>query len=145
MTNAKQHPLHIKWRYIQNCVNYIDNRDGRNARMLKLTADWQNFWSFAEDIEAKLGLPKSGEELVRKDMSKGWTLSNLQYTKNKKQKARRQRRCSWLKYKGKKLCAKELAEKIGLHYSTLLWRMERTSNIKLLTLPAGEYGKKKKR
>lgn len=136
-----QHPLFKKWVYIQNCVNYINNRDGATARKLKLTSDWNTFSSFCEDIEAHLGLPRANQQLVRKNMTKGWHLNNLHYTTVVK-KARLQRSCRTVKYRGRTVCAKELSEIVGISYNSMLYRMRQTNNIKELTKPRGQYGKK---
>lgn len=138
---SKPHPLRRKWLYITNCVNYINNRDGRTARKLKLDTEWVTFKSFCEDIEAHLGKPRANQQLVRKDMNKGWYLSNLHWQTPMK-KARLQRSCRFVKYRGKTVCAKELSEIVGINYNSMLNRMRKTSNIKELIKPKGVYGKK---
>lgn len=133
----KQHPLYSKWIYIQNCVNYINNRDGANAKKLQLDSDWNTFSSFREDIEATLGLPRANQQLVRKDMTKGWHLNNLHYT-TQLRKSRLQRTCSYVKYKGRKVCAKELSEIAGINYHTMLTRMRKTNKLSELIKPTGK-------
>lgn len=118
-----KHPLWNKWRYINDACNYINNRDGQVARKLGLDKEWDNFRDFRDAVEHKLGLPKSNQELVRKDMTKGWYLNNLHYATTKT-KGGLQRKARQLCYKGKVYCAKHLAAKVGVNYHTFLNRLK---------------------
>jgi uncharacterized HAD superfamily protein len=132
--NSKQHPLYGKWRYIQDTLSGSTRRECRVAKKLGLTCDWSNFQSFSEDIEQHLGLPKKDQQLVRKDMRKGWTLNNLHYA-TAKRKAQLQRTCIVVKYKNKKMCAKELAAAHNLNYATVLSRIYKGWTMKQIIQP----------
>lgn len=118
-----KHPLWNKWRYIKDACNYINNRDGQVAKKLGLDKEWDCFEDFRDAVEGKLGLPKANQELVRKDMMEGWYLTNLHYT-TVKVKGGLQRSAKLVKYRGKTYCAKHLAAKVGVNYSTFLQRLQ---------------------
>lgn len=124
-----KHPLWNKWRYMQQCLSDWDIPDAYRAKKRGLQCDWSNFRDFADDVEAKLGLPKRGEELVRKNFLKGWHLNNLTYAKPKI-KGSRLTHAYRLKYKGKTYCAKHLAAKTGKCYWTVLRRIRNGWSVK---------------
>ena len=117
-----RHPLWHRWRYICDCQSDYDTRDSRNAKQLGLGCDWTNFRSFREDIEAKLGLPKANQQLVRIDTTRGWHLDNLHYCSTL-DKAQLQRGLTYYRYKGKNYTLKNLARHLKMNYHTLYTRM----------------------
>lgn len=129
-----QHPLWNKWRNIVQCLSDYNMPDSHRAKQRGLKCDWTNFRDFADDVEAKLGLPKRGEELVRKDFLRGWHLNNLTYAKPKVKGSRLVHTIK-LRYKGKTYCAKHLAEKVGVNYHTFRNRLKRGWTVKEAVIP----------
>jgi hypothetical protein len=117
-----QHPLWRKWTYIQYTLNNPNHKQYAQAKKYGWTCDWDNFRSFASDIEQHLGLPLPGEMLIRKDQTQGWTLKNLDYG-TEKVRGNRQRTCLILKYRNKKMTASQWAEYRGIPVGTLYSRL----------------------
>ena len=133
---STKHPLWNSWRYIQDSLAHYPTRDGITAKKLNLDCDWTRFQDFRDDLEAHLGLPKKNQQLVRKNMKVGWRLNNLHYA-TRKQKGGLQRRCLFVKYRGKTYCAKHLCyEKGKVSYASFLSRLERGWSVKDALLPA---------
>ena len=123
-TAIGSHPLYRRWTHIR-CVLVNEKYREDNHMPDDLDCDWDDFWSFANDIESYLG-PQPGDEYVlhRKNTRKGWTLKNLEWT-TRKEVGRTQRTILPIRYKGKTKCLSEWCEELGLSYWTARRRVER--------------------
>jgi len=119
---ATSHPLWRRWTYIRQILNNPNNREHYLAVKYGWRCDWDDFWSFANDVQGHIGLPKSGEMLIRKDQFKGWTLNNLDYGPAKV-RGNRQRSCLILTYRNKRMTAAQWAEYRGINVGTLYSRI----------------------
>ena len=128
-------PLYQSWKHIQQSLSDWNMKDAERARRLGLDCEWSNFESFRDDIVAALGPKPQNKRLARKDMRKGWHLSNLSY-QSYGQISSRQITAYSVRYKGKRLCAKELAKYSSVHYHTVLNRLRKGDSPQRAVRPA---------
>ncbi len=90
---------------------------------LQLDCEWDSYRSFMEDILTYLGPPPFKDaRLVRKNMLKGYKLSNLEWTDFLTQQ-RRQRSCHPITYKGRTLLLTQWARELDISTRTIYNRI----------------------
>jgi hypothetical protein len=119
---VRHHPLFRKWTNIQEIFNRPAHKQYATCYTQGWTCDWDDFTSFARDVERKLGLPQPGQLLIRKDQSRGWTLNNLIYG-DAHLRGNKQRTCRRITIKGRTHTLKEWTEIRGLKYGTVYSRI----------------------
>jgi hypothetical protein len=118
-----KHPLWRKWTNIQDSLTRPANKQYATAQREGWQCDWQDFWSFADDVEQHLGLPQPGQILIRKDQHIGWTLNNLMWG-NEKIRGNLQRTCVRLTLNNTTHTMKEWAELFNIDYGTFYSRIQ---------------------
>lgn len=106
---------------IQRTSNPLaDSWENYGGRGITIDPDWLAFENFLGDM----GEAPEGLELDRRDNNLGYNKGNCQWVTHKKNSQNR-RTSVYLDYKGEKLTISEIADLLGINYSTLQSRYKR--------------------
>ena len=126
---VKFHPLYRCWAHMRQCVYSTTNSDYPRigARGIGIGAEFAEFWDYADLIETHLG-PRPGPghiwKLARKDQTKDFTISNMEWSSSK-QVGRRLSYVQYLTYKKRRQTLHDWAEETGINFNTLISRKDR--------------------
>ena len=118
-----KHPAYGVWHsMVQRCTEPTHrawkNYGGRGITVCeRWLHSFENFWT-------DMGPTYSpGLELDRRENEKGYSPENCRWV-TRKLNTRNQRRSKYVEYEGQRVNASELAERLGINYTTLLYRLE---------------------
>jgi hypothetical protein len=126
---VRLHPLYFRWSHMRQSVYYPNHADYCRVGGIGIGIgpEFAEFWDYAECIETNLGpMPGPGNiwKLARKDQSKDFTISNMEWSLSK-QVGRRLSYAQYITYKRKRLTIREWSEITGINFNTLFSRKER--------------------
>jgi len=109
---------------VQVCYNPNNRMYRSYARAgLQLDCEWDNYQNLMADVLAYLGPPPFKDaRLVRKNMTKGFKLRNLEWTDFVTQQAR-QRSCHPITFKGRTLLLTHWAKELDISTRTIYDRL----------------------
>ena len=150
MTKSK-HPLFQQWCRIRNLYNNPNNAQYKyyGGRGLKLSKAWDNdFWNFAEDIEAMGPKPHPDAILDRKDNDLGHSKRNC-FWGNKHDNANNRQTNMMVTYKGRTQSLADWATELGVNHRMLWSRLNPRKGLKAYTVKEAfetplTYGHKKR-
>lgn len=126
---VRLHPLYFRWSHMRQsvyCANHADYcRVGGIG--IGIGPEFEEFWDYVDCVETHLGpMPGPGNvwKLARKDQSKDFTISNMEWSLSK-QVGRRLSYAQYITYKRKRLTIREWSELTGINFNTLFSRKER--------------------
>lgn len=126
----------------ERCYNE-HNKSYKNygLRGIKVCDQWKNDFEEFYKWAMKHGYTE-GLTIDRIDFNKDYCPNNCRWVTTKQQN-RNYNKNHFVKYKGKKMCLKELSEKSGIPYTKLRWRIENWGSVEL-ALQKGDkrYGSK---
>lgn len=123
-SRAKTSPTYTSWKkMIARCTNknYYQYKN-YGGRGITVCEEWRDFTVFLRDMGER---PK-GKELDRIDNDLGYSVSNCRWATHT-QNNRNKRNNRLVTYKGETRCAREWAEKLGIDYHTLQYRLNKWS------------------
>ena len=108
----------IRGRTLRPSNTYFKNYGGRG---IKLYAPWQEFVPF---MEWALSSGYTDElSIDRIDNDGPYSPDNCRWVSHKDQD-RNKRTNVWIDYNGERICQQDLAERLGVHYSTIYYRLK---------------------
>lgn len=108
----------MRGRTLRPSNTYYQNYGGRGVTLHK---DWERFepfmqWALANGYQEDL-------QLDRIDNDGPYCPENCRWTTRHEQD-RNKRSNVWIDYNGERICQKDLADRLGVHYSTIYYRLK---------------------
>ena len=123
-----EHPWYARWTHMRQCVYNTRHADYPNvgARGVGIGPEFAEFWDYVDHIETHLGPapgPSNIWKIARKDQSKDFTITNMEWAKSK-QVGRRMINGHVLTYKGRTQSLRDWADELDLNFATMISRKE---------------------